>query len=87
LEEQKMKKRIFALLAVMMAAAMLFAACAPKTTPEETQAPEATKAPTAQPTEAPAEGKPYIAIISRDSSISSGRLYFSVHSKPRLNTM
>jgi ribose transport system substrate-binding protein len=66
LEEQKMKKRIFALLAVMMAAAMLFAACAPKTTPEQTQAPVATQAP-AEPTAAPEQpaAKPYIAIISK----------------------
>jgi ribose transport system substrate-binding protein len=69
-----MKKRICALFAAVLAAAMLFAACAPKTTPQKSPSPGTTITPSGQPAspgQSPAQSPaqsgqaPYIAIISK----------------------
>lgn len=50
-----MSKKLYTLIAVLMLASMILAACAPAATQAPTQAPVATEAPTAMPTEAPTE--------------------------------
>ena len=79
------EEKLLVLVALLLMASMVFTACGggAGTTPEELQQTPAAETPAEEtpaeetPAETPADSgdKPYIAIISRVSSISSGRLY------------